>query len=90
MQMAVSQKPNLEQHLSKFRSSILDNPCTDDLLVRLTQWFSEWQGLLSTSLQLTEVEVKDIESTWPREPARQRVEMFRKWREKLSSQATLR
>ena len=81
--------PSLEEHLSKF-PRVLDSPCADDLLVKLTDDFSEWQGQLATSLQLTAVEVKDIENAWPRDPARQRVEMFRRWRSKLSSQATYR
>ena len=82
--------PSLEEHLSKFPPQLLDSPCADDHLVKLAMCFSEWQGQLSTSLQLTAVEVKDIENAWPRDPARQRVEMFRRWRSKLSSQATYR
>jgi hypothetical protein len=42
--------------------------------------FSEWQTHLSTSLQLTAVEVDDIEKAWPRDPAMQRVKMFRRWK----------
>ena len=89
--MIVSLRPSsLEEHLSKFPPQVLDSQCDDSHLVKLTECFSEWQGQLSTSLQLTAVEVDDIESTWPRKPARQRVEMLRKWRENLSSQATYR
>ena len=79
----------LEEHLSKFLP-LLDCPCADDHLVKLTECFSEWQGQLSTSLQLTVVEEEDIENEWPRDRARQRVQMFRRWRSKLSSQATYR
>ena len=82
--------PSLEDHLSKFPPQVLDSPCTDDHLVKLTECFPEWQGQLATSLQLTAVEVEDIERAWPRDPARQRVQMFRKWRSQLSSRATYR
>ena len=49
-----------------------------------------WQTHLSTSLGLTAVEVEDIELNWPRDASRQRVEMFRRWKEKMKSQATYR
>ena len=43
-----------------------------------------------THLQLLQVvEMEDIERAWPREPARQRVEMFKRWK-KGASQATYR
>ena len=82
--------PTLDEHVSKFPPQVLDSPCDDDHLVKLTICFSEWQGQLATSLQLTAVDVEDIENDWPRDQARQRVQMFRKWRKKLSSQATYR
>ena len=81
---------SLEEQLSKFPAELLDHPCADVHLVELTECFSEWQSHLSTSLQLTTVEVEDIERAWPREPAMQRVKMFRRWQSKLSSQATYR
>ena len=81
---------SLDEQLSKFPAHLLDIPCADAHLVQLTECFSEWQTRLSTSLQLTAVEVEDIERAWPRDPARQRVKMFRRWKNKLSSQATYR
>ena len=81
---------SLDKQLSKFPAHLLDIPCADTHLVQLTECFSEWQTRLSTSLQLTAVEVEDIERAWPRDPARQRVKMFRRWKNKLSSQATYR
>ena len=80
----------LKEQLSKFPAQVLDVPCADAHLVQLTELFSEWQTHLSTGLQLTAVEVEDIERAWPRDPAMQRVKMFRKWKNKLSSQATYR
>ena len=81
---------SLEEQLSKFPAQLLDVPCADAHLVQLTECFSEWQTRLSTGLQLTAVEVEDIERAWPRDPAMQRVKMFRRWKNKLSLQATYR
>ena len=81
---------SLDEQLSKFPAHLLDVVCADAHLVQLTECFSEWQTHLATSLQLTPVEVEDIERAWPRDPARQRVKMFRRWKSKLSSQATYR
>ena len=81
---------SLEEQLSKFPAHLLDRPCADAHLVQLTECFSEWQTHLATSLQLTPMEVEDIERAWPRDPAMQRVKMFRRWKGKLLSQATYR
>ena len=81
---------SLEEQLSKFPAQLLDVACADAHLVQLTECFSEWQTHLSTSLQLTAVEVEDIESNWPRNAARQRLEMFRKWQRKNKERATYR
>ena len=81
---------SLKEQLSKFPAHLLDVGCADAHLIQLTECFSEWQTHLATSLQLTPVEVDDIERAWPRDPAMQRVKMFRRWKGKLSSQATYR
>ena len=80
---------SLDERLSKFPAQLLDCLCVDDHLVKLTECFSEWQ-IISTSLELSKVEIQDIESNWPRNAVRQRLEMFRKWQEKMRSKATLR
>ena len=80
---------SLEEQLSKFPARLLDHPCVDAHLVQLTECFSEWQ-LISTGLELSTVEAQDIESNWPRNAARQRLEMLRKWQEKKKGHATLR
>ena len=85
----VARPLSLEEQLSKFPAELLDSLCVDAHLVKLTECFSDWQTGLSTSLELTAVEVKDIEEEW-QNPARRRVEMFRRWRNKLASQATYR
>ena len=81
---------SLDEQLSKFPAHLLDVPCADTHLVQLTECFSEWQTRLSTSLQLTAVEVEDIESDWSRNTKRQRLEMFRKWQRKNRERATYR
>ena len=81
---------SLEEQLFKFPDYLLDVPCADAYLVQLTECFSEWQTSLSTSLQLTAVEVEDIESNWPQNAKRQRLEMFRKWQRKNLERATYR
>ena len=80
---------SLEEQLSKFSAELLDSPCVDAHLVKLTECFSEWQ-IISTGLELSKVEIQDIESNWPRNAPRKRLEMFRKWQEKKRSHATLR
>ena len=85
----VSRPLSLEEQLSKFPAELLDSSCVESHLVNLTECFSEWQ-IISTGLELSKVEIQDIENDWPRNTARQRLEMFRKWQEKKRTQATLR
>ena len=80
----VARPLSLEEQLSKFPAELLDSLCVESHLVKLTECFSEWQLNLSTTLELTAVEVRDIEEEW-QNPARRRVEMFRRWRNKLAS-----
>lgn len=82
--------PRLEEQLSKFQDELLKSQCADDHLGMLTDTFSEWQSHIAVGLGLTMVEIHDIEMAWPREPQRQRMEMFRKWKEKMGKQATYR
>ena len=84
------QQLSLEEQLSRFPSELLNSQCTDAQLAKLTDSFSDWQLHIATGLGLTMVEIKDIETAWPRDPARQRMEMFRKWKEKMKTQATYR
>jgi hypothetical protein len=46
--------------------------------------------MMATVLGLSDVEVEDSLSAWPRNAAKQRLEMFKKWQEKKSSEATYR
>ena len=81
---------SLEEQLSRFPDELLDYHCNDTHLMRLTYTFSEWQGAIAVGLGLTLVEIRDIETAWPREPVRQRMEMFRRWKKKMEKKATYR
>ena len=84
------QLPSFEEQLARFQGDLLNSQCTDDHLNKLTDAFSEWQSHIGVGFGLTMVEINDIETAWPREPQRQRIEMFRKWKVKLDRQATYR
>ena len=81
-------RPTLEEQLAKFQDDLLNRQCANGHLNKLTNTFSEWQSQIGTDLELTPVEITDIETAWPRDPQRQRVEMFKKWKVKLDEQAT--
>ena len=81
---------SLEEQLSRSPNELLNSQCSDAHLVKLTDSFSDWQLHIAPGLGLTMVEIKDIETAWPRDPPRQRMEMFRKWKEKMNMQATYR
>ena len=82
--------PSLEEQLARFQDDLLNSQCTVGHLDKLTDTFSEWQSHIGIGLGLTMVEINDIETAWPRDPPRQRMEMFRKWKVKLDKQATYR
>ena len=84
------QPPSLEEQLARFQDKLLNSQCADGHLDKLTDTFSEWQSHIGIGLGLTMVEINNIETAWPREPQRQRMEMFRKWKVKLDKQATYR
>jgi hypothetical protein len=82
---------SLEQQLSKFPAHLLDRPCAESHLGKLVHAIdTKNMILLATDLELSAVEVDDIQTAWPREPAVQRLEIFKKWLQKKQSQATYR
>ena len=82
---------SLEEHLSRFPPELLDCPCTESLLSKLVLDINtETMVMMATDLELSTVEVDDIQTAWPRKPFIQRLEMFKKWQEKMESQATYR
>ena len=89
---SVSDRPihSLEEQLTKFPTSLLDSPCANSDLVKLSQSVSEWQDL-APYMQLTLAEERGILTASPQvTSARQCSEMFRIWRERLGDQANYR
>ena len=83
--------PSLEEQLSKFPAHLLDVPCAESNLGKLIHLIdTESMVLLATELGLTDIEVDDIQTAWPRKPAVQRSVMFKTWLHKNQSQATYR
>ena len=88
----ISARPShsLEEQLSKFPAQLLDSPCADAHLVKLSQSVTEWQDL-APYMRLTLAEERGILSASHQvTPARQCSEMFRIWRERLGEDATYR
>ena len=80
---------SLEEKLSKFPAQLLDVPCAESHLGKLVYMINtETMVLLATHLELSDVEVDDIQTAWPRKPAVQRLEMFKTWQQKKQLQAT--
>ena len=90
--LSVAARPihSLEEQLSKFPAELLDSPCANAHLVKLSQSIAEWQEL-APYMQLTLAEERGILTAFPpATPARQCTEMFRLWREKLGVDANYR
>ena len=82
---------SLEEQLSKFPARLLDAPCAEAHLGKLVHCITtDTMVMMATDLGLTDVEVDDIQTAWPRKPAVQRLEMFKTWQQKNQSQATYR
>ena len=91
MSRVVVRPLNLEEQLSKFPAELLDRGCVESHLSKLVHDIdTETMVMMATDLELFAVEVDDIQTAWPRKPATQRLEMFKKWQEKKKSQATYR
>ena len=81
---------SLEDALSKFPSHLLDSPCNDADLVKLSQSIIQWRDL-SPYLRLTPAEETRILTAFPPiSPARQCIDMLRTWREKFGTKANYR
>ena len=82
---------SLGEQLSKFPVDILEHPCAEFHFGKLVHHITtDTMVLLATDLGLSNVEVDDIREMWSRNPAKQRLEIFKKWRQKNKSQATYR
>ena len=88
----VSARPihSLEEQLSKFPAELLDRPCADAHLVKLSRSISEWREL-SPYLHLSPAEERGILTAFPpATPAQQCIDMLRTWRDKFGTGATYR
>ena len=82
---------SLEEQLSKFPAQLLDVPCAESHLGKLVHCLTtDSMVLLTPDLGLPDVEVEDIREIWPRNPPKQRLEIFKKWQQKNQSQAIYR
>lgn len=71
---------SLTEILSEFPPGILDRQCEESHLVKLVHFINtETMVLIATDLELVPVDVDDIQTAWPRKPAVQRLEMFKRW-----------
>ena len=90
--LSVSARPihSLEEQLSKFPAELLDSPCADAHLVKLSRSIAEWRDL-SPYLCLSPAEERGILTAFPpATPARQRIDMLRTWRDKFGVDADYR
>ena len=89
---SVSARPihSLEEQLSKCPAELLDSPCADAHLVKLSQSIAEWRDL-SPYLSLSPAEERGILTAFPpTTPARQRIDMLKTWRDKFGAIANYR
>ena len=87
----VARYGSLEKQLSKFPAELLDRQCFASHLGKLVHHITtDTMVMMAADLGLTDVEVDDIQTAWPRNPLKQRLEMFKKWKGKKSSEATYR
>ena len=82
----------LHSQLSRFASDLLDRPCTESHLGKLVHCIEvDIMVIMATAeLELTRVEVDNIQRAWSREPAIQKLRTFNIWQEKKRSKATYR
>lgn len=79
----------LEEQLSKFPSELLDRLSIESHLGIIVHDFdTETITFLATDLELSAVEVHDIQSSWPEKPAAQRLELLKNLKEEKKSQIT--
>ena len=84
---------SLEEQLSKFPTELLDRQCFESHLGKLVHHITtDATVMMATDLGLSDVEVEDcqLNFAWIRNPAKQRLQIFKKWQEKKSSEATYR
>lgn len=81
--------PTVKELLLKLSPELLDIVCWEEHLLKLTKQFGKWIPL-ADYLGLTDVQQKEIENAWPRDPGKQRMQMFSKWMNNMGNKATYR
>ena len=73
----VARQRSLEEQLSKFPAEPLDRQCFESHLGKLIHHITTdtMHGDDGTDLGLSDIEVDDIQTAWPRNPAKQRLEI---------------
>ena len=89
--MTARHRSSVEEQLSKFPAELLDHQCFESHLGKLVHHITtDTMVMMATDLGILDVEVDDIQTAWPRNPPKQRLEMFKKWQGKKASEATYR
>ena len=89
--MIVARHRSLEEHLSKFEfpAELLDRQCFESHLGKLVHHITtDTMVMMATDLGLSDVEVEDILTIWPKYQLKQRLEMFKRWKHNKQSDAT--
>lgn len=82
---------SLEEQLSRFPSELLDCACAESHLGKLVHMIDAKSiELLATHIELLAAEIDDIQSTWPKMSAVERLQAFKTWQKKNKSQPTYR
>ena len=80
---------SLEENLSKFPSELLDHPCVESHLGKIIHDVdTDTITFLASDLELSAVEVDEIQPIWPEKPASERLELLKKWKEEGKSHIT--
>ena len=81
---------NLEEQLSRFPSELLDRLCIESHLGEIVHDLDTETivTLLANDLELSTVEVHDIESSWPEKSTAQQLELLKNLKAEKKSQIT--
>lgn len=83
--------PACGECLEKVPPDLLDQVCSEQILLRLTEHITEWYKLaIELGLRSKQWESIETNSRWQDDLGRQKLEMFRMWKNKKKKQATHR
>ena len=73
--------------LSSVPKETLQKPCSDEHIVEIASEALRWKCIAS-HLQLSEIDVEDIETYSPKDAPSQRIKMLKTWKDKFGAKAT--